>query len=289
LVYYQFTGCCDDIPFRIEQVDFFEVPVIGSTYLIAIQTGSICATRVDYSGEGQIIDAGIAGAGITLYNNCNDCITSNPCPSTTPTPTPTSTLTETPTPTVTQTNTPTPTSTLTETPIPTVTQTNTPTPTYTLTETPTPTPTVTQTNTPTSPSVTPTNTPTQTPQSLTCNPVFAINVSGSEVLGESFINATITLTNNVTQNTQIDLFVVTDLAPAGTVVNVTILSGNNVGNGETSLGILNVPPVIQSYCIDNVDNNTISCTGYNCVGYECPCTEIPVTPTPTPTQTYIPV
>jgi hypothetical protein len=108
-------------------------------------------------------------------------------------------------------------------------------------------------------------------------------------LGESFINATVTLTNNVTQDTQIDLFVVTDLVPSGTIVNVTILSGNNVGNGETSLGILNVPPVIQSYCINNVDNNTISCTGYNCVGYDCPCTEIPVTPTPTSTETYIPV
>lgn len=82
----------------MEQADFFEVPAIGFTYYITSSSDSFCATRINYNGTGSIIDGGIAGAGITPYTDCNDCINSNPCPSVTPTPTNTPTLTQTPTP-----------------------------------------------------------------------------------------------------------------------------------------------------------------------------------------------
>jgi hypothetical protein len=61
----------------------------------------------------------------TIYNDCEECVSSNPCPTPTPTPTPTMTptRTQTPTPTRTPTQTPTQTQTPTKTPTPTPTST----------------------------------------------------------------------------------------------------------------------------------------------------------------------
>jgi hypothetical protein len=62
----------------------------------------------------------------TIYNDCEECVSSNPCPTPTPTPTPTMTptRTQTPTPTRTPTQTPTQTQTPTKTPTPTPTSTS---------------------------------------------------------------------------------------------------------------------------------------------------------------------
>jgi hypothetical protein len=65
----------------------------------------------------------------TIYNDCEECVSSNPCPTPTPTPTPTMTPTRTQTPTPTRTPTQTPTQTQTQTQTPTKTPTPTPTPT----------------------------------------------------------------------------------------------------------------------------------------------------------------
>ncbi len=147
------------------------------------------------------------------------------------------------------------------------------------TPTPTPMPTPMPTPTPTS-TIGPTPTPTLVVEE--CNPVLGINVQGSDIGGQATVIVTITMTNNVTQDTNIDVYVVTDLVPQGTNITVSILSGTNVGIAEDQLPAFGLP-TINSVCIVSVDNNTISCTGFNCVGYTCPC--INSTPTPTPTLT----
>ncbi len=179
-VYYQFTGCCDGVPFLMEQVDFSQIPAIGFTYFITTVSNSFCATRVNYSGQGIVIDAGFAGAAITPYLDCIDCINSNPCPSVTPTPTPTVTSSPTQTPEATATPTFTPTSE--STPNPTSEPTPTPTLTPTVTSSPTQTPeaTATPTFTPTSeptpnPTSEPTPTPTPTQTTTSTIPVFSCN------------------------------------------------------------------------------------------------------------------
>jgi hypothetical protein len=277
-------------------------------------TGTSTPTSFYYKNDSQTVAASFA---TDTNTSCCTAPTPSPTVSETPTNTPTPTNTETPTntptpsPTVseTPTNTPTPTPTLTPGtgPSPTASETPTNTPTPTNTETPTQTPTPTNTGTPTNTPTptqtstntgTPTNTPTQTPTNVSCNPVVGLNVFGTQILGEPALDATVTIQSNVTQDTIFGIEVQT--SNYGTLyVYVTITNGNLSGNILDSLGGLGAAPIVTSYCVYSVDNNSISCSLFQCSGGSCPCvdnatpTQTPTnsetpTPTPTPSQTETP-
>jgi len=131
-----------------------------------------------------------------------------------------------------------------------------------------------------------TTTTTSTTTILGCNPVTAINVSGTIILGEPSLDVTVFVQNPVATDTLFNVTVVSDYGTNS--VSVTILSGNTSGNTVDSIapsGITN--PIISSFCISFVDNNNISCDGYNCIGYVCPCGS-PTTTTTTSTTTEPP-
>ena len=141
----------------------------------------------------------------------------------------------------------------------------TPTPTQTPTLTATNTPTLTATNpvmtpTATNPDTTPTATPTPT-TAIASNAVSGLSPNAFDALGEIYVGAVVSVTNNVTSDT---LFTVVVSTSSGDVtVYVTILDGNNSGNGETFTGMGSLPE-ISGACISGCDDASIVLTGYTC-------------------------
>jgi hypothetical protein len=88
-------------------------------------------------------------------------------------------------------------------------------------------------------------------------------VSSSDILGEIYIDASITLDSNVSVDSTFEVSVST--APYGPVtVYVTITNGNNVGNGSTYVGMGSTPSSISGECIAACDNPSIVLTGFTC-------------------------
>jgi hypothetical protein len=88
-------------------------------------------------------------------------------------------------------------------------------------------------------------------------------VSASDILGEIYIDASITLNSNVTVDSVFDVFVST--VPYGDItISVTITNGNNTGNGSTYVGMGSLPSSLSGQCIQSCDNPSIVLTGFSC-------------------------
>jgi len=126
--------------------------------------------------------------------------------------------------------------------------------TTTTTEAPGPTTTTTTT------SLTPTTTTTTTTISNFVTNLFA---SASDVLGEIYIDASVTLDSVVSVDTSFDVIVST--VPYGNItVVVVITNGNNSGSGSTYVGMGSLPSSIPSRCIQFCDDPSIVYTGFEC-------------------------
>jgi hypothetical protein len=87
--------------------------------------------------------------------------------------------------------------------------------------------------------------------------------SASDILGEIYIDSTVTLDGNVSVDTIVD--VVVSAGIYGDVpVFVTILNGNSSGSGSTFVGMGSLPSV-SGQCISGCDNVNVVFTGYECV------------------------
>lgn len=115
-----------------------------------------------------------------------------------------------------------------------------------------------------------------------CNPVTAINVNGTVVIGEPTLDITIFLERTVEADTIFEIEVTMSNYPTYNMF-VTVLAESNSGSKTESIAGSGPDPVITNYCIRSVDNNNISCELFKCVGYNCPCSEPPISPTPTMT------
>jgi len=112
----------------------------------------------------------------------------------------------------------------------------------------------------TSTSSTTTTTTTAAPVART---VTNLSYSASDILGEIYIDSTVTLSGNVSADTIIEVRVST--TPYGNIfVPVTILNGSSGGNGSTFVGQGSLPS-ISSGCIVSSDNINVTFTGYQCV------------------------
>jgi hypothetical protein len=88
-------------------------------------------------------------------------------------------------------------------------------------------------------------------------------VGSSDILGEIYIDASVTLTSNVSVDSTFEVFAST--VPYGDVtVFVTITSGNNFGNGSTYVGMGSTPSSITGQCISACDNPSVVLTGFTC-------------------------
>jgi hypothetical protein len=93
--------------------------------------------------------------------------------------------------------------------------------------------------------------------------VTNLSYGASDILGEIYIDASVTLSGNVSSNTIIEVRVST--TPYGNVfVPVTILNGSSGGTGSTSIGNVSLPS-ISSGCVVSSDNINVTFIGYECV------------------------
>jgi hypothetical protein len=93
--------------------------------------------------------------------------------------------------------------------------------------------------------------------------VTNLSGSASDILGEIYIDASVTLSGNVNTDTIIEVVVSTSTYGDVTVY-VTILNGNNAGAGSTSVGMGSLPSV-SGQCIASSDNIYVTFTGFQCV------------------------
>jgi hypothetical protein len=107
-----------------------------------------------------------------------------------------------------------------------------------------------------------TTTTSTTPSPVTRN-VNGVGGSASDILGEIYINASVSLDGNVSVDTVFDVNVTT--VPYGTIsVSVTILNGNSSGSGSTFVGMGSLPSSISGECITACDNVNVVFTSYTC-------------------------
>ena len=92
--------------------------------------------------------------------------------------------------------------------------------------------------------------------------VTNLSGSASDILGEIYIDASVTLSGNVNTDTIIEVVVSTSTYGDITVY-VTILNGNNAGAGSTSVGMGSLPSV-SGQCIAASDNIYVTFTGFEC-------------------------
>lgn len=111
----------------------------------------------------------------------------------------------------------------------------------------------------TSTSSTTTTTTTAAPVART---VTNLGASASDILGEIYIDASVTLSGNVNTDTIIEVVVSTSTYGDITVY-VTILNGNNAGAGSTSVGMGSLPTV-SGQCIASSDNIYVTFSGFEC-------------------------
>jgi hypothetical protein len=111
-----------------------------------------------------------------------------------------------------------------------------------------------------------TSTSSTTTTTTTAAPVVrtVTNLSGSasDILGEIYIDASVTLSGNVNVDTIIEVVVSTSTY-GNVTVYVTILNGNNAGTGSTSVGMGSLPSV-SGQCIAASDNIYVTFTGFEC-------------------------
>jgi hypothetical protein len=106
-----------------------------------------------------------------------------------------------------------------------------------------------------------TTTTTTTAAPVTRN-VTNLSYGASDILGEIYIDSSVTLDGNVSADTIVEVLVST--TPYGNItVYVTILNGNSSGSGSTSVGMGSLPS-ISSGCIAACDNVNVVFTGYEC-------------------------
>jgi hypothetical protein len=92
--------------------------------------------------------------------------------------------------------------------------------------------------------------------------VTNITASASDILGEIYIDASVTLSGTVNVNTIIEVRVST--VPYGDVfVPVAILSGNSSGIGSTFVGLGSLPSV-SGQCVTSSDNINVTFAGFEC-------------------------
>jgi hypothetical protein len=114
----------------------------------------------------------------------------------------------------------------------------------------------------------PTTTTTSTTTTTTTSAPVTRNVNGvggsaSDILGEIYINASVSLDGNVSVDTVFDVNVTT--VPYGTIsVSVTIFNGNSTGSGSTSVGMGSLPSSISGECITACDNVNVVITDFTC-------------------------
>ena len=122
---------------------------------------------------------------------------------------------------------------------------------------------VTSCDTVTTTTTTTTSTTTTTTTSPDTRNVTNVFASASDILGEIYIDASVTLNNNINTDTTFNVDVTT--VPYGVVsVSVTILSGNSSGNGSTYVGMGSLPSSISGQCIASCDNVNVILTGFAC-------------------------
>lgn len=93
--------------------------------------------------------------------------------------------------------------------------------------------------------------------------VTNVGASASDILGEIYIDASVTLSGNVNINTTIEVRVST--VPYGNIfVPVTILNGNSSGIGSTFVGLGSLPSSISGQCVTSSDNINVTFTGFEC-------------------------
>jgi hypothetical protein len=139
--------------------------------------------------------------------------------------------------------------------------------TTTTTTTTAPTTSTTTTTTTEAPTTSTTTTTSTTSTTTTSTPVTrnvtGVGGSASDILGEIYINASVSLDGNVSVETVFDVNVTT--VPYGTVsVSVTILSGSSSGSGSTFVGMGSLPSSISGECITACDNVNVVLTGFTC-------------------------
>ena len=127
-------------------------------------------------------------------------------------------------------------------------------------------PTTTTTSTTSTTSTTTSTTtaaPTTTTTTVAGNYVTNVFGSASDVLGEIYIDASVTLNTTVTTDTSFDVIVST--VPYGdTTVVVVITNGNNIANGSTYVGMGSLPSSYLGQCISSCDDPGIVLTGFEC-------------------------
>jgi hypothetical protein len=118
------------------------------------------------------------------------------------------------------------------------------------------------TTTTTTTTPTPTTTSTTTTAAPSTINVTNLSYGASDILGEIYIDSSVTLDGNVSADTIVEVLVST--TPYGNItVYVTILNGNSSGSGSTSVGMGSLPS-ISSGCIAACDNVNVVFTAYEC-------------------------
>ena len=287
---YRFSACCHGDIFNIDSL-IISLNV-GDVNYIEVPGFSGCAQVITYERTETIYEG--ASASFTAYTDCQDCISTNICPTPTPTPTatatPTATETPTPTPTATETATETPTNTptttSTETPTPTATETATETPTNTPSTTTTQTPTATSTETPTATaSETPTNTPTATStETPTATSTETPTATASETPTETPTN-TPTPTNTTTPGLSPSLTPTNTATPSETPTNTPTSSETptNTPTQTSTETATNTPTATSTETPTNTPTPTSTATATN-----TPTATSTSTPTATATNTPTP-
>jgi hypothetical protein len=107
-----------------------------------------------------------------------------------------------------------------------------------------------------------TTTTTTTAAPVTRN-VTNISGSASNILGEIYIDASVTLDGNVSTDTIVEV-VVSSIPYGNTSVFVTIPNGSSSGFGSTSVGMGSLPLSISGQCIAGCDNVNVVLTGFTC-------------------------
>jgi hypothetical protein len=93
------------------------------------------------------------------------------------------------------------------------------------------------------------------------NAVDGLSANAFDILGEIYVGAVVSVTNNVTSDTLFTVRVSTSLGDVD--VYVIITSGNKSGNAETYTGMGSTPG-IEGACISGCDDEDIVLTGYTC-------------------------
>jgi hypothetical protein len=94
--------------------------------------------------------------------------------------------------------------------------------------------------------------------------VTGVGAGSSDILGEIYITASVSLSGNVSADTVIEVRVST-VPYNNVVVPVTILNGSSSGSGETYVGQGSLPSSISGECVLSSDNIYVTFTGYQCV------------------------